>query len=64
MRMQPVAPIGWPRETPLPLGFVGKDKLLVQGDFNAGASVEFLRNDEGNVAWMRFGGRIQTRAAD
>src|SRR5206468_7299645 len=49
---------------PLPLGFVGKDKLLVQGDFNAGASVEFLRNDEGNVAWMRFGGRIQTRAAD
>ena len=46
---------------PLPLGFVGKDKFVVRGKFNAGARVEFLRNGTGDVAWLRNGGRIYVR---
>jgi CubicO group peptidase (beta-lactamase class C family) len=46
---------------PVPLGFVGKDRAVVQGDFNAGAKVEFFRDAKGAVEWMRTGGRIYRR---
>lgn len=46
---------------PMPLGMVGKDTARVRGDFNEGARVEFLRDDDGNVAFMRSSGRIYRR---
>jgi hypothetical protein len=46
---------------PLPVGFVGKDKFVVRGKFNAGSRIEFLRDGTGEVAWMRHGGRIYPR---
>ena len=46
---------------PLPLGFVGRDRAVVLGDYIAGSRVQFFRDAEGNVEWMRFGGRIYPR---
>jgi CubicO group peptidase (beta-lactamase class C family) len=46
---------------PFPLGFVGKDRAVVQGDYNAGARVQFFRDDNGDVEWMRTSGRIYKR---
>jgi CubicO group peptidase (beta-lactamase class C family) len=46
---------------PLPLGFVAKDRAVVQGDYIAGSRVEFLRAADGDVEWVRFGGRITKR---
>lgn len=42
---------------------VGKDRAVVRGDFNEGARVEFLRDDDGKVAFMRTSGRIYRRGA-
>jgi hypothetical protein len=46
---------------PLPLAFVGDDRAVVQGDHKEGMQVEFLRDDDGAVTWMRFGGRLHRR---
>ena len=46
---------------PMSLGLVGKDRAVVRGDFNAGSRVEFLRDDDGNVAFLRTSGRIYRR---
>jgi CubicO group peptidase (beta-lactamase class C family) len=46
----------------LPIAMVSKDRFVVRGPFNAGARVEFLRDDTGEVAWLRHGGRIYRRA--
>lgn len=46
---------------PVPLGFVAKDRAVVQGDYIPGSRVEFLRDADGAVEWMRFGGRITKR---
>jgi CubicO group peptidase (beta-lactamase class C family) len=49
---------------PMPLGIVAKDKARVRGDFNAGSRVEFLRDDQGGVAFLRSGGRIYRKTSD
>jgi CubicO group peptidase (beta-lactamase class C family) len=49
---------------PLPVAFVGKDRGVVRGDFVAGSRVEFLRGDEGQVEWLRFGGRLSRRESE
>ncbi len=49
---------------PVPLGFVARDCAVAQGDFGAGARVEFFRDAKGNVEWMRTGGRIVPRELD
>ena len=46
---------------PLSVGFVGKDRGVVRGEYLAGSSAEFLRGDDGEVEWLRFGGRISKR---
>jgi hypothetical protein len=46
---------------PVPAAFVAKDRAVVQGAFNAGAKIEFFRDDTGAVEWMRTGGRIYKR---
>jgi CubicO group peptidase (beta-lactamase class C family) len=46
---------------PFRLAFVGKDRAVTQGERNAGARVEFFRDDSGTVEWMRSGGRIYPR---
>jgi hypothetical protein len=46
---------------PLPLGFVAKDRAVVQGDYIPGSRIEFLRDANGDVEWMRFGGRISKK---
>jgi CubicO group peptidase (beta-lactamase class C family) len=48
---------------PLPLGFVGRDRAIVSGDYLAGTKVEFFRDDAAEVEWVRFGGRIYPRQA-
>lgn len=48
---------------PMPLGMVAKDKARVRGEFNAGSRVEFLRDDEGAVAFLRSGGRIYRKTS-
>jgi CubicO group peptidase (beta-lactamase class C family) len=47
--------------THMPIAMTGRDKGVVTGDRIAGSRVEFLRNGDGSVAWMRFGGRINRR---
>jgi CubicO group peptidase (beta-lactamase class C family) len=49
---------------PLPMGLVAKDRAVVRGDYIPGSRVEFLRDADGVVEWMRFGGRIAKRAAE
>jgi hypothetical protein len=50
---------------PLPVGMTSTRGVgFVQGDRNAGAKVEFLRDPAGTVEWLRFGGRINRRIAD
>jgi CubicO group peptidase (beta-lactamase class C family) len=46
---------------PVPIKFVGKDRAVVVGDYVAGSKVEFFRDDDGNVEWLRFGGRINRK---
>lgn len=48
---------------PMPLGMVGPDRGRVRGPFNEGARVEFLRGGDGQVAFMRSGGRLYPRKA-
>jgi CubicO group peptidase (beta-lactamase class C family) len=47
--------------THMPIAMTGKDKGVIVGDRIAGSRVEFLRNGDGSVAWMRFGGRINQK---
>ncbi|MBV8691742.1 MAG: beta-lactamase family protein [Actinobacteria bacterium] len=43
---------------PMPVAMVGKDRAVVTGDFIKGSRLEFIRNGDSDVEWMRFGGRI------
>jgi CubicO group peptidase (beta-lactamase class C family) len=49
---------------PLPLGAVGKDRFVVQGSYVAGTRIEFFRDDNRTVEWMRFGGRVYKRTTE
>ena len=46
---------------PLPLGFVSRDRAVVQGDYAPGGKVEFFRDANGEVEWIRSGGRTYRR---
>ncbi|MBV9935070.1 MAG: hypothetical protein JO367_12270, partial [Actinobacteria bacterium] len=43
---------------PMPVAMVAKDRAVVTGDFIKGSRLEFIRNGDSDVEWMRFGGRI------
>jgi CubicO group peptidase (beta-lactamase class C family) len=43
---------------PLPVAMTAKDRAVVTGDYGAGSRLEFLRNGDATVEWLRFGGRI------
>jgi len=43
---------------PMPVAMVGKDRAVVTGDYIKGSRLEFLRDGDSNVEWLRFGGRI------
>jgi hypothetical protein len=49
---------------PVPLGFVSRDRAIVQGDYITGSKVEFLRDSKGDVDLMRTGGRTYRRVPD
>jgi CubicO group peptidase (beta-lactamase class C family) len=52
-----------PGPTPPPsrLAFIGKDRVLALDEPFKDTQGEFLRNDDGKIAWFRFGGRIRQR---
>lgn len=50
-----------PVQPPVPLSFVGPDKVLATKGPLKGTSGEFLRGPKGAIAWLRIGGRIQRR---
>jgi len=43
---------------PMPVAMLRKDYAVVTGDFIKGSRLEFIRNGDDSVEWMRFGGRI------
>jgi len=42
-------------------GFVAPDTLCITDGPSAGSRAEFIRNDDGSIGWLRFGGRIHAR---
>lgn len=46
---------------PFAVGLVGRDRGVVLGERAAGRRVEFVRDADGSVAWIRHGGRILRR---
>jgi CubicO group peptidase (beta-lactamase class C family) len=53
-----------PQMPPSRLAFVGEDRLLFVEGPAKGGRVELGRDSEGQVAWMRVGGRIHRRVED
>ncbi|MGI8793727.1 MAG: serine hydrolase domain-containing protein [Acidimicrobiales bacterium] len=47
---------------PLELVMVGRDRAVAQGGYNTGARVEFIRDENKQVAFVRAGGRMHPRA--
>jgi len=50
---------GTPRESPV--AFYGPDRLVVTDGPDRGQSIEFVRDDEGRVKWIRVVGRVAVR---
>jgi hypothetical protein len=46
---------------PMPVAMTAKDRAVVTGDYGAGSRLEFLRNGDATVEWLRFGGRINKK---
>jgi CubicO group peptidase (beta-lactamase class C family) len=57
MGARPEAP--WP--PPVRVAFEGPDKLFAQDPPYKGTKGDFLRDDEGQIVWFRWGGRIHRR---
>ena len=43
---------------PMPVAMTGKDRAVVTGEYIKGSRLEFIRNGDSTVEWLRFGGRI------
>ena len=44
-----------------PVVFYGPDRLVITDGPDRGQSIEFLRNDDGRVTWIRVVGRAAVR---
>ena len=51
-----------PAAPPMTMVFVGKDRLMVADGPQKGGKVEAIRDESGQVAWLRMGGRVHRRA--
>jgi CubicO group peptidase (beta-lactamase class C family) len=49
-----------PVPDPIRVGFYREDKFIVLNGVMEGERGEFLRNTDGSLAWLRFGGRIHS----
>jgi hypothetical protein len=47
---------------PFPLAFCGADRIVALEVNRKDKSGEFLRDANGNIVWLRWGGRIRVRA--
>ena len=47
-----------PSPPPFPVAFSEPDRLFVVEGPGAGTEAEFLRGDDGRIAWLRLGGRV------
>ena len=50
-----------PASPPVPLAFIGTDRVIATAAPFKGAGGDFLRGPDGAIAWFRFGGRIARR---
>ena len=50
---------GTPRE--YPVAFYGPDRVVVMDGADRGQSIEFVRDDNGRVNWIRVVGRVAVR---
>jgi CubicO group peptidase (beta-lactamase class C family) len=48
--------------TPMPIAFFGPDRAVVTDGPDRGQSVEFIRDADGRVTWVRVVGRVAVRA--
>ncbi|MEZ4673287.1 MAG: serine hydrolase domain-containing protein [Caldilineaceae bacterium] len=50
-----------PAPAPAPVQFIAADQVIVTTGASAGSRAEFIRNANGKLAWLRFGGRVHRR---
>lgn len=50
-----------PQPPPAPAAFYGDDRVLVTAGPSKESKGDFVRDEEGQIAWFRFGGRIHRR---
>jgi CubicO group peptidase (beta-lactamase class C family) len=48
-------------QAPMPVAFYGPDRAMVTEGPDRGQSIEFIRNDKGDVDWIRVVGRVAVR---
>ena len=51
-------------DPPMPIAFYGPDRAVVTEGSDRGQGVEFVRDDNGTVKWIRITGRVAVRAAN
>jgi CubicO group peptidase (beta-lactamase class C family) len=51
----------WPAPPPIRVAFFAEDRILALDPPWTGARGEFLRDPDGSIAWLRWGGRIAAR---
>ncbi len=57
-------PEGWEQPIqlpPTPIGFYDSDRLIALDGLNKGGRGAFIRNSDGGIEWLRWGGRIHRR---
>ena len=60
--VQEIPNTGDPRPV-MPIAFFGPDRAVVTEGNDRGQSIEFIRDKDGQVAWVRIVGRVAVRAA-
>jgi hypothetical protein len=50
-----------PTPPPVRVGFCGEDQLIVLDPPFTDTRIDILRDDAGQIAWLRFGSRIAKR---
>jgi hypothetical protein len=58
-----VQPNGGTAQPDMPIAFYGPDRAVVLDGSDKGQSIEFVRDADGHVNWIRVTGRIAVRTA-